>query len=218
MDDHVAQVAAKLDAIAVPLGLERMESLGEDGSGAYGFYAVRLRRGTIFSDYEMALARALLAWPRAPRTAHEIGGGFGGLAILLAALGFETVCLEVDAKRFAAAEGILGAVKAEARELGGRCEMVNARFPTADGKPPASGAMALITNLVFTTTEQAKAQILAGLRAYPVAIIDVDRFLAHCRSPEERAARLDEFDAAGLFGEPFLDLGASACFYRFFNG
>ena len=62
---------------------------------------------------------------------------------------------------------------------------------------------------------RAKAAILAALRPYPVSIIDVDRFLNQCRSPEERAARLEEFETAGLVGEPYLDLGASACLYRF---
>lgn len=215
MNDRVAQMAAGLDAVAVPLGLKRMESLGEDGSGAYAFYAVRLRRGTIFSDYDLALTRALLAWPRAPRTAHEIGGGFGGLAILLAALGFQTTCLEVDVKRFAAAAALLAELQAVYTELKDRCQVIHARFPLPGGALPAAGAMALITNLAFTTTPEDKAAILAALRAYPVAIVDVDRFLTHCKTPDERAGRLKEFSDAGLVGQSFLDLGASACFYRF---
>jgi hypothetical protein len=44
MEDRVAQLAASLDAVAAPFGLKRMETLGEDGSGAQNFYAVRLRR------------------------------------------------------------------------------------------------------------------------------------------------------------------------------
>jgi hypothetical protein len=75
--------------------------------------------------------------------------------------------------------------------------------------------MALITNLVFTTTAQQKAEILGGLAVYPVSIIDVDRFLTFCTTPEERESRLGEFADAGLVGAPFLDLGRSACFYRF---
>jgi len=215
MNDHVAETAARLDAVAVPLGLERMETLGVEGSGAYNFYAVRLRRGSLFSDYELALAKALLAWPKSPKIVHEIGGGLGGLALLLGALGFQATCLEVDRKRFAAAEALLDALRAVVVDLPHRCRLINARFPVADGNLPAAGAVALITNLVFTTTQEEKTEILAGLKTYPYAVIDVDRFLTYCKDSEERPARLQEFSNAGLVGEPFLDLGASACFYLF---
>ena len=218
MNDRVAQVAANLDAVAAPLGLERLETLGLDGSGAYEYYAVRLRRGTIFSPYELDLARALLAWPAAPRVIHEIGGGFGGLSILLATLGFKAICLELDAKRFGGASALVEGLREVFPELRENCRMINARFPMAPGELPVAGAMAVTTNLVFTTTAEAKAEIIAALRPYPWAIVDVDRFLVQCRSYQERAARLEEFEAAGLVGEPFLDLGVNACLYRFMPG
>jgi hypothetical protein len=213
--DHVAQMAASLDAVAVPLGMERMDMLGEDDSGAGHLYAVRLRRGTIFADYDVPLARALLAWPQAPRVAHEVGGGFGNLSILLAALGFETISLDLDRKRSDGAEALLAGLKAVFPGLRERCRMINARFPMWEGELPSAGAMVLITNLFFATTAQAKARILAALKTYAFAVIDVDRFLIHCKTPEERAGQLEAFRDAGLVGELFLDLGASACFYRF---
>jgi hypothetical protein len=215
MNDRVAEAAAKLDAVAVPLGLRRIEAMGDHESGAYNFYATRLRRGTIFSDYDLALARALSEWPRAPKIAHEIGGGFGSLCLLLAMLGFKTTCLEVDRRRFAAAAELQVRLGATFKEIRGGCRVVNDRFPMRPGALRPAGAMALVTNLVFTTTQSQKADIVAALAAYPQAIIDVDRFLTFCATPDERERRLEEFAAAGLVGEPFLDLGASACFYRF---
>jgi hypothetical protein len=218
MNDRVAQAAARLDAVAVPLGLRRLETMGEHESGAYGFYATRLRRGTIFSDYDLALARALLDWPGAPRAAHEIGGGYGSLCFLLAMLGFRTTCLEVDPRRFAAAAALKEGMGAAFEEIRGRCRVMNQRFPTSSRMLPAGGALALITNLVFTTTAQQKAEILQALRAYPFAIVDVDRFLTFAATPEEQATRVTEFAAAGLVGEPFLDVGRSARFWRFHAG
>ncbi len=218
MNDRVARVAAALDAVAAPVGLQRLEALGVEGSGAYEYYAVRLRRGTIFSPYELHLARALSAWPAAPRVVHEVGGGFGGLSILLAALGFKATCLELDVRRFGGAMALVEGLGEAFPEVRDNCRMINARFPLAPGELPCAGAMAVITNLVFTTTAEAKAAIIAALRPYPCAIIDIDRFLVQCRSLRERAARLEEFEAAGLVGEPFLDLGVNACLYRFMRG
>jgi|GEM_PF-5190257 len=215
MNDRVAQVAADLDAIAVPLAIDRLNTLGLDGSGAYGFYEVRLARGTIFSNYDLALARALSAWPEAPERIHEIGGGFGGLSLLLAALGFKATSLEVDPKRFQGAMALMEGMNEAFPAVRDNCRMILARFPMPPGDLPPGGAMAAITNLICTTTPQAKAAILAALRLYACSIVDIDGFLTHAKSLEERVARLRAFEAAGLVGEPFLDLGASACFYRF---
>ncbi len=215
MNDRVATAAAALDAVAAPLGLRRLESMGEEESGAYRFYSTRLRRGTILSDYEIALAGALVDWPGAPRRIHEIGGGFGSLCLLLALLGFKCICLEVDDRRFAAAEALRDGLTEAFAEIRDGYQVLNERFPLARGALPAAGAMAVITNLVFTTSAEAKAEILEGLRDYDRAIIDVDRFLTPCETSEQRAERLDELEAAGLYGAPFLDLGKSACFYRF---
>lgn len=218
MNDRVAKAAASVDAVAAPLALRRLEALGQRVSGSYGFYTGRLRRGTIFSDYEIALARALVEWREAPRRIHEIGGGFGGLCMLLVLLGFKTTCLEIDARRFAAAQALRDGLTAEFPDVRDGYQIINERFPLAPGLLPAAGAMAVSTNLVFTTTAEAKAEILARLPTYDCAIIDVDRFLTLCATPEHRAERLEELEAAGLYGEPFLDLGKSACFYRFAAG
>ena len=83
-----AAAAARIDAVAVPVALERLRRMGEAESGASRFYAVRLERGTLFSDYDIALADALAAWHDAPGIVHEIGGGFANLSMLLSALGF----------------------------------------------------------------------------------------------------------------------------------
>lgn len=245
MEDRVARVAAGIDAAAVPVGLARLEALGEAASGAQNFYAVRLRRGSIFADYDLALARALLAWPAAPKIVHDIGGGFANLAMLLAGLGYRALCLEIDPARCAAAERLLGAVSEVMPEVRDNCDVLNVRFPDLPASTPAAaagrptlwrrllrrpapdapvvdlarnGRMAVITNMVFTTSAEEKQRILSGLRDYSVAIIDIDRFLSKCASPQDRQLRLAEFSAAGLKGEPFLDLGASACFYRFIRG
>lgn len=215
MNDRVAKAAAELDAVAAPLGLRRLEALGEELSGAYNFYATRLRRGTILGPYDLGLARALLDWPEAPRRIHEIGGGFGNFCILLALLGFKTTSLEADSRRFAAANALQDALNAEFPQVRDGYEIINQRFPLARGLLPPAGAMVVATNLVSTTSTEARARILAAVRAYDCAIVDVDRFLVHCTTPEQRAERLETLAAAGLYGELFLDLGKNACFYRF---
>ncbi len=216
--DRVALAAARLDAIAKPVCVARLRDLGEHESGAYNFYAERLARGTIFSDYELALTEALLAWPQSPRRVHEIGCGFASLSLLLSSLGFAVTALELDGRRFAGAAAIINAVQRTAPGAGGRVELLNTRFPVGSHILPPDDAVLIITNLVFTTSPGARASMIEAIGRYPAAIVDIDRFLSPSRTPEERARVLDEFEAAGLAGRVFLDLGPSACFYRFGDG
>jgi hypothetical protein len=218
MNDRVTEVAAGIDAVAVPLGLARLETMGVVGSGAFEYYKVRLQHGTIFADYELALARAILAWPEALGMVHEVGGGLGELSILLTKLGIRTICLEHDERRFDASVDLLEKLSEIYPDLIGNCQIIYASFPMSPGALSPRGAMALSTNLICTTTAQAKAEIMAALKAYPCAIIDIDRFLVECKTLEERASRLAEFSRAGFASEQFLDLGKSACLYRFSGG
>jgi hypothetical protein len=216
--ERVQRIAATLNEIAVPLCLKRLEEMGERESGAYNFYAERLRRGTIFGDYELALVSALVDWPEAPTITHEIGCGYSTLSLLLGGLGFDCVAFEVDPRRYAGAVALLEGIRLHSPALAGSCQVLNQRFPTGAGAPPPTGALAITTNLVFTTTEMARSAIIEALAHYPWAIIDIDRFLTPIGDEAGRSGRLKAFEAQGLVGSPFLDLGARSCFYRFGDG
>ena len=211
MVNRVEALVARLDAIAVPALQARVDALGEVESGAYNFYLTRLARGTLFADYDAALARKLAA-SGMPAAVHDIGGGIGNLSWLLAAMGAEASCLEHDRRRHAAATALLRAITAADPGTAAKLRMVRTSFP--DPALASAGTTAIVTNLVFTTTDEERDAILHGLRAYPAAIIDIDRFL-RTTGPDERADTIAMFAAAGLAGEPWLEVGRSACFYRF---
>ncbi len=209
---RVDDVANRLNSIAVPAGRSRLAMLGAEESGSYNFYSVRLARGDLFSDYDRRLAEELIRLPQPPAQIHEIGGGFGNFGWLMAGLGVAAVSLECDRRRFDAGEAIWGAIRRGWPEMPGSFTWLNARFPAPNLEP--GRAWAISTNLVFTSSAEAKAEILGRLKEYETAIIDVDRFLVQSREPEQRAAVLAEFVKSGIAAEPFLDLGSSACFYR----
>lgn len=213
MSDRVTEAAARLDSILMPVAKMRLQTLGLDDSGAYNFYEVRLGHGTVFADYELEIARLFAELSPRPRLVHEIGVGWGQLSFLLAAIGIDTVALEVDRRRYAAGAALHGVINAADPATAQRCQVLYERFPSPDLDP--TGAVALATNLFFTTTPAERAAILAALARYDSCVIDVDRFLVMGRSSEDRAAVIAEFAAAGMVGERFADLGASACFYRF---
>lgn len=213
MTDRVTEAAARLDSILMPVARMRIETMGAENSGAYNFYEVRVGRGSLFTGYELELAALLDRLERKPSMVHEIGVGWGQLSFLLAALGIDTVALEIDRRRYAAGAALHAVIEAADPALAQRSRVLHEKFPSPELEP--EGAMAVATNLVFTTSAAERRAIIAALGRYPSAIIDIDRFLTQLTSPDQRAGVLEEFAAEGMTGELFADLGGSACFYRF---
>lgn len=213
MSDRVNEAASRLNAILMPVAKMRIETMGLEESGAYNFYDVRVGHGTLFADYELEIARRFDAMNDRPKIVHEIGVGWGQLSFLLSALGISTVALEADRRRYAAGAALHGVITAASPAEAQHSQVLYEKFPSSDLDP--RGALALATNLVFTTSPAERRSIVAALATYKTSIIDVDRFLVHGKSVEERRSVIAEFESAGLKGELFADLGDSACFYRF---
>ena len=212
MSDRVTQAAARLDSILMPVARMRIETMGVEDSGAYNFYEVRVGRGSLFTGYELELAERLDALDRKPSMVHEIGVGWGQFSYLLAALDINTVAVEVDRRRYAAGAALHAVIEAAAPAVAQRSRILHEKFPSPDLEP--EGAMAVATNLVFTTSPTERRAIIAALGRYESAIIDIDRFLTQLTSPDQREGVLREFAAEGMAGELFADLGGAACFYR----
>jgi hypothetical protein len=204
-------VAERMNEFAIPFGQRRLAEMGESESGAYNFYKVRLERGQLFSDYELALADALAETLGERRHIHEIGSGYGTFSWLMAGLGFQTVCLELDRLRCDGGIALWGAILEGWKGVPGSVRFVNDRFPSASLE--SGGACAVITNLVATTTEVQRSAMLAALTGYDLSIVDIDRFLVHAKTPEESAEVIDRFAAAGFKVHQYLDLGKSANYY-----
>ena len=213
MSDLVTHAAAEADAIGVPILLDRMARLGEIESGAYNFYATRLGRGSLFANYELALARRLSEAPERPALVHEIGGGWATLSLLLALVGLNATALELDRRRFETGAILRDAIVARRPDVERRFTLVHARFPSASLKP--DNAAAIATNLVFTTKPEDRRAIIEAIAQYKSAVIDIDRFLARATSEADGNAVVAEFEAAGMRSQTYLDMAASARFRLF---
>jgi hypothetical protein len=209
---EIKEACARLNGLALPAAKQRLADLGVDGSGAFNFYRVRIERDDLFTGYELDLAEALLADPDYPGAMHEIGGGYGSLSWLMAALGSDVVCLERDDRRYAGAAALLEVILAGWPELQGRLDVLHASFPSPRLEP--GGAWAVATNLVATTTANQRMAIVAGLCRYDSAVIDTDRFLEPADTEDKRVALAAELASAGLILTPYLDLGTEARFTK----
>ena len=211
-----SQGVATLDALLLPLALQRLALYGEHESGAYNFYARRLESGSLFAGYEIALAEKLLERRFPVREIHEIGPGFGQLPMLLAVNGLPATGIEGDSRRYATAATLLDEMR-RAFPAAAPCRMLHGSFPLPrPAAPPARDALALTTNLIFTTTPAQQNLFVAALRRYPFVIADVDRLFEPRRTADERAAAFALFASNG-FGppEPFLDLGEDGRYFLF---
>jgi hypothetical protein len=210
--ERVEELANRLNAVLLPIARDRLDAMGEEEAGAYNFYAVRIARGDLFADYDRLLCARLIDDPDCPARVHEIGGGYGSFSWLMAGTGYETVCLEVDRRRFVGGVALWQAAEQAWPELSGRLRFVLDRFPSVEVTPDSAWAVA--TNLVATTNANQRAAIMAALAGYQGAVIDVDRFLDQARSDADRARTIDDFWQSGLIATPYLDLGDHARFYR----
>jgi hypothetical protein len=129
LNETAKDVAERINDLAVPVGQKRLVELGENESGAYNFYKVRLERGQLFADYEIALADALVRTLGESRSIHEIGGGYGTFSWLMAGMGFDVVCLELDPRRLDGGVALWQAIAAGWPDIAGSVHFINDRWP-----------------------------------------------------------------------------------------
>lgn len=212
---------ARLNEIVLPVLHRRVAELGETESGAYNFYLTRLKHGSIVSDYEIALVKLFLQQGLGhdgfgQDGVHEIGSGFGQLPFLFALNGIDAVGIEHDRRRIPTAKLLHDALLAAMPDAGRRVRLMNGGFPLPGDALPPGKAIVLATNMVFTTTPEARRLIVDAMARYRLAVIDVDR-LFEKRTDDAGRAMSVALMTAGGFGVPtsVLDLGNSGRYFAF---
>lgn len=210
------QSIERLNAIVLPVLRTQIDTLGETESGAYNFYASRLRNGSIVSDYEVSLTKALMERGLAADGVHEIGAGLGQLPILLALNGIASAAIELDRRRAATATLMLEAIRAADPGAGALITLVHAAFPVDEAVLTPGQAVLVSTNLVFTTTAEARLAICRAMTRYRLVVVDVDRLFEKRLDDDGRRASFALMADAGFDApEPFLDLRDSGRYFVF---
>ena len=227
-----------LNAIMIAVLRRRIEQLGIDKSGTYNYYASRAAAGWIFSDYDIAVVKLLIAGDI--KTVHEVGAGVGQLAALLGWNGVRVTAFEQERDTYLTAKVLHDVLTAVEPELMANVELIGHAFPLEPGfgffgnypvapdvavpaafaarhdLGDAANAVVMSTNLVATLAPEAQERVVAAMRRYRAALIDVDRFFGYSGIVADRARVFDLFRRAGFSrAEPFLDLGRSGCYFLF---
>jgi SAM-dependent methyltransferase len=99
-EDRPAQSSPSVAAELAALHREWMKIQAKAGHSPDALYSAKLSGGGPLEAYELALAQAMLErYPQDVTRVIEIGSGWGGLAILLARLGYEVLCFEGNVSR-----------------------------------------------------------------------------------------------------------------------
>ncbi len=204
----------RINALLLPILEERINKLGDQESGAYNFYATRLQRRNLIGDYEVAITQQILKTGVGSQGVHEIGPGYGQLTFLLAYAGLTASAVEIDRRRHATGAIMLGTIGAADPDVGNRCRILFGAFPLPDSVLAPGQALALATNLVFTTDRPTQLKILGAMRRYKTCIVDVDRLFDRRTDDAGRALTHALIKEAGFAHvEPFLDLGESGRYF-----
>lgn len=177
---------------------KRIDTLGVHGSGAYQHYSAMLQNGFNIPAYDLLAFEMLRS--QAPRASayHEIGSGIGALPFLLALNGYPAVGIEVDQRRHETAMAIWRELSARPETANASCRLVLGRFPEPIDQEDTSDAIAIVTDFITSQTDKQREAILAGLRRYRYALIDLQRFVRAHAQTEDQMALLKELCALGF--------------------
>jgi hypothetical protein len=208
----------RLRELLLPAMRHLLDRSGIEGSGAYNYYDTRIKRGLVFLEYEIALARKLISCDLGICRIDEVGSGFGQLMFLLGWNSFKTVGFEVNPSRARTAAALRGMLELVEPVLTGNVRLIRAEFPFLGAPPPEARSMVLTTNLVASCSRSKQLSVLRAFRRYPFVLSDVQRFFDYRPEPGQETAALALFAEAGLSDpELFLDLGAGGRYYLFIN-
>lgn len=185
---------------AIEVLSKRIETLGEQGSGAYAHYSRMLQQGRLASDAELTAFEMIgqLRQAEAIEACHEIGSGLGILPFLLALDGFRSVGIESDARRHDTAQAIWQELKALTGADGEACRLVRSRFPALPRGVETRRSVAVLIDFVTTQTDGQVQAILGGLQRYPYVLVDLRRFCVVRATAADQQTLFERFRADGF--------------------
>lgn len=208
---------APLDATAVKVMRQRIETMGVTDSGAYNFYKIRVDRDEMVTRHEREIVDAMFATDPDIARVVDIGSGLGNAALAVVAHGAEGVALEYDRRRVAATNEIFEQLRKDHPGPGHRLTSIQGAFPeTMPERSDFPGLfVALTTNIMGTMPSQIEDKMIEGLTLFDVAYVDVQRFGNSRENEDEYAALLSRMADAGLKSQRLiLDQGKAGVYYR----
>lgn len=203
------QHTALLNGLILGVMAERYRSLGKDESGLYGFYYERLRHSEALISYDYGLAQWILEHRPDTDIVVDVGSGIGQFSALLAANGIKSIACEIDARRFAALQSVIHAVRCINEQWADRIEASASEFPHPFASIAGKTSLGVFACFVGTMTLEFERSAVRGLRMFDEAIIDIKRFGRMTRdTPEHVQEFLTILKEEGLSEpEPVLNWG-----------
>lgn len=157
------------------------EWLGTDPArlrDAGSYYAVRLERGRLFGDMDLAIAKYGRERFRRDAQFFELGFGFGELSLLLALSGFHATGFESNVGRHAGATALKAALAQRGADVGS-LSLVHGSFPDAlqlATLDKGGEAVFVSTNVTSSALMEKIDHLYRSLRLFDHLIIDLARF------------------------------------------
>ncbi len=188
-------VNALSSAMVCPL----IDSGDAERHGITGFYVTRARETAILQRSEQILAKEILLRFGPTAEVWEIGCGLGVLTTLLAANGIHAVGLDRNPGRLKFAADIANSFGGETIEHYKEPRFIAGVFPKiVDGEKRLSDSVALVTNLLGSSSLKSQTHFIRGLRRFGAVVIDLQRFFTRRTSIEEQQSLIDMFRAEGF--------------------
>jgi 2-polyprenyl-3-methyl-5-hydroxy-6-metoxy-1,4-benzoquinol methylase len=164
------------------------------------FYVAKLANHAPLEPYELALATAITErYPVDATHIVEIGSGWGGLAILLARLGFSVTAYEGNSARYAGCSWHIGEQTRTYPILRQRLQLAGqGLFPEVFSDAhlaPGKLNVCIATNITSSYSAEHEGAMIAAAAAFDELILDLARFGVRRDTKAERDAFFEEVTA-----------------------
>jgi GT2 family glycosyltransferase len=156
------------------------------------------RTGKFLVDHEVSLINGLSRNFSSKVNFVELGSGIGLLPIALGGLGYSTTGIEGDTKRHALALDILSFLHSQNFPGTQNVRLIFQVLPRAEPIASNSGTAAIVSNLLLAPQYITYTNWFKYLQAFPMAVINVGRFIERRTTVESHKKLIGKFAAAGF--------------------
>ena len=200
------EIAARLNDVACAVVAERTAELGLAGAGVSGEYPSRVSRKDILGVNERYLCEYIATLAEFTEVL-EVGSGFGGLPLLLGAMGMRSRGVEAMVSRHETAAALRQAWGRVDPAGAGRVTLVNGRFPDVVANDDLSGSLVLVVDMLSDRMQGKVQAFVAALARGTAVIIEMSRFVERVNAPEKQEELVYRLMELGL--GPAVDLFTS---------
>jgi hypothetical protein len=211
---EIGDAAEHVNAIALDVMRERLQTFGSQGAGTYAYYDAMIGASRLVQPLELQIARYLIDILSPSQPVVEMRCGLGLLSLTMAVAGRQTYGVESDEHRIQSHLAIRTAIERQYAGAKARSNVIRGLFPNELPADIPRGAALVFMDTVSGLEIEKQRAILTGVAEFSFVLFDAQRFFTKRESGADIDQLLQMFVDAGM-SRPVLvfDLADNGQYY-----